>query len=428
MKVAIGESIYTAIKKLTFAPEADVSGSSLPINTFTVDIMTDDDISIGAYALLYDDLDKLWAKYWITYAERVDAGTVRVEASSTLVMLERTKLGPAMYSGELASTVVAGLFGSIDYTFDSSFASATITGYCPEQTARERLQWVCFVIGAYVRTFFAQDVQILPIDETEGVVPLDKTFWKPKVTYSDYVTAVRAKAFSYEAREPQTKERWVEVGGSTYVQTEQWVTLANPDVPPAAPENVVELSDVTLVHSGNVSAVLSHLSKYYFKRGTVEFDAVNNADWEPGQKLVVSTDGEGGMSSGYVSSCSFTFGLQARSRIVLESSETKQSAGLTIRYLYGTAQIGMARYYFPVGYEYDIENPYIDMTSIHRYVFRPLEESAEGTMTAANQVDDEGYAIALEFNDGDLRVVSVDSVEVTESQVSGETIKTAVIA
>lgn len=427
MKLTIGSKTYTKVKNLFFAPESDVTGSSLPINTLTADIMTVDEISIGSYALLYDDQENLWAKYWITYAEHADAQTVHIEASSTLELLERVTLEPVMYSSASASTIIAGLFGSLGYTLDSSFSSATISGYCPEQTARERLQWVCFVMGAYVRTCFSQNVEILPISEAETVVPINKTFWKPKTAFGDYVTAVRAKVYSYEEAEPQNREKWVEADGRVYVQTEQWVSLSNANAPQAAPENVVEVGDVTLVNSGNVSAILSHLAKYYFKRDTVELDAINNASWKPGQRLAVFSD-EGEMVAGYAKSFTFSFGVQARSRIVLEAAEGKQSSGLTIRYIYNDLPIGKARYYFPVGYSYDIENPYIDMTSGHRFIFRPLEDSAEGTMTSVNQVVDEDYAIALEFNNGDLRIVSVDEVTVSESTSGETTIKTAVIS
>lgn len=427
MRVDIGVISYTEVRNLSFAPEVDVTGSSLPINELTIDIMTEDDISIGQYILIYDDLDNLWAKYWITYAEHADRNTVKVKASSTLLLLERRKLAPAMYSSASASTIISGLFGSLGHSVDSSFSGVTVTGYCPEQTARERLQWVCFVIGAYVRTFFTQDAQVLPIDDTEVIIPAGKTFWKPSVTYDDYITAVRAQVYSYEEREPQSKEKWVEANGHTYVQTAQEVTLSNTDAPPSAPENVVEVKDVTLINPSNVSAVLTYLSKYYFTRGNIALDAINNAEWEPGQRVTVYTD-EDALSSGYIASCSFTFGVQARSRIVLESSAYKESAGLTIRYIYNGLPIGKARYFFPVGYTYEVENPYIDMTSGHRYIFRPLEAAARGVMTASNQVVDEDYAIALERNGGDLRIVSVDEVTVSESTSGGATIRTAVIA
>lgn len=422
---------YRGIKSLSFAPEISVTGDTLPIGEFQADIITEDNISIGSWAMLYDDLDNLWAKYWVTYAEHVDRFTDRIIAQSPTVLLERKKAPAVMYSGANAVGVITSIFAEIgassSLVIDGSFVNVTLSGFCPEQTLRERLQWILMVIGGYARMWFDDDISILPIDDTEELVPVDKVFWKPSITYRDYVTAVRVTSYSYDKREPQTKEKWVTDGTDTWVQNEQSFTLSNPDVPAAAPENVVEVDGLTLVNSSNVSGLASYLAKYYFKRIDVEFDAINNEEWEPGHKLIVPTD-EFNCASGYLQSCQFAFGAQARARMVLAASEVKESAGLTIRYLYGTRQIGKARYLFPVGYEYEIENPYItwDM-NMRRYVFRPTSESVTGTMPSTNQVVDVQYEIALEFYEGDLRVVSVDGVEVSTSG-SETVIRTAVIS
>lgn len=82
MYVTINQTDYTALRNLSFAPETDVTGNAVPINEFSVEIITDDNISYGQYAWLYDDRDNLWAKYWIIYAERISADAVAIRAQS----------------------------------------------------------------------------------------------------------------------------------------------------------------------------------------------------------------------------------------------------------------------------------------------------------------------------------------------------------
>lgn len=433
MYVRIGNAKYTKIKNLDFAPETDVTGSKIPINEFTVDIITADDIRNGAMAALYDDLDQLWARYWVTYAERMDRDTVQVRAQSRLILLGRRTMPAVRYSGAAVADVMADIFqplGAGAYTLDSAFAAKTINGFCPEQSARERLLWVCFVIGAYVKTYFTDKIEILPIDETETTVPLERTYWKPTVTYRDHVTAVKATAYSFRQGTPQTTDKWVTDGTDYYIVTEQAYTLSNPDVPATAEENVISVDGLMLINSGNVDEVLSHLAKYHFKRTSMEFDCINNGEYEPGQKLTGYPDEEQ-LLTGFAESCSFTFGLQAKSKIVLTACEEKAGARLIIQYVHGNTQIGKRTYYFPIGYQYAIQNPYLDWSmGDHRYIFRPKNQEATGTIAAGEQTNQQHYAVALDLNKKThvLKIVSVDSVTEEERSSGDRTIRVGVIA
>ena len=292
MKITIGSTTYTEIKNLKFAPETDVTGIQAVINDFSADIITDDDIDVGVNAYLYDDLNNLWAKYWLIEAVRKDKNTLSIQAQSILRILDRKTLDPVMYSNTSASSIISGLFSGLsgEYSLDSSFSSVTISGYCPKQSARERLQWICFCMGAYLKTFFADKIYILPVEPSASSVPFHKTFWKPAVGVGDYVTAVQATAYTYTLGTPQSTDTWVQVGNDYYIQTSQDFTLANPDAPVTANENIVSVSDVTIISNNNVSSILSLLSTYYFKRGEVEAEIINNREYAPGDRVIVPID------------------------------------------------------------------------------------------------------------------------------------------
>ena len=425
MYVIIDLTTYSRVRNLSFAPQTDVTGSAVPINEFSLEIVTTDDIGFGQYAELYDDRDNLWAKYWIYYAEHITDNIVQIKARSDIWLLDGVTLDAVLYSGEAISNVLddlmvrqtgaPGLVAPVDYTLDSSLSGITISGFCPQQTARARLQWVCFVAGAYIKTFFNDEIEILPIDATSALVPLDRTYWRPTVTYKDHVTAVKVIAYTFTQGTPQTTDKWVTDGTNYYIITEQEYTLANSAAPSSAPDNVVTVSGVYLVNSNNVSGILSHIAPLYFKRTEVQLDVVDNADYIPGDKLTVYAD-EDTLFTGYAKDLSFSFGVQAKASMLLTAAESVTGAKLVILYMWDDMQIGRAEYTFPVGYSYTIQNLFIDWTmNGHQYVFRPTTATVTGTMTSAGATETVNYAVALDLFEGVLHVISVDSVTVDSS-------------
>lgn len=427
MKVTIGSNTYMKITSLVFSPQTDLTGNKLPINNLQVQIHTTDIIEIGVYLYLYDDLDRLWAKYWITYAEHHDKETLTIRASSVLWILERRILNPVMYNNEPVGNVIDAIFGSIlnEYTLDQSFANVTITGFCPEQSARNRLQWVTLVIGAYVKSYFSDKVQILPIDDTPVLIPHEDTYWKPKITYSDYVTRVRAFAYSFTPGTPSATDQWVTDGTTTYIVSKQSVSFTNPDAPSAAPVHEITVDNLMLINDDNIDDILTHLSTYYFGRTTVEADVINNAEYQPGDRIQVYADTDI-IAEGFIEGASFTFGTQAKSRLSVTPVELIECGNLVVTHVYRPDGIedveivlGSKGYTLPVPYPYEIENPYHDETwGYERYIFRPEEDTITGTVQeGANEVEVEYYK-ALRFCDGDLEVVSVDDLSFEDGVVA----------
>jgi hypothetical protein len=336
-----------------------------------------------------------------------------------------------MYNAASLSTVMSAIFARMsasDYSVDNSFASETITGFCPEQTARERLQWVCFCIGAYVKTYFNDKIEILPIDDTETAIPRNKTFWRPSITYKDYITAINITGYAFTQGEPANTDEWVTDGTNYYIITKTVYTLSNPDAPQNVPTRTIDIDNVYLVNSANVSSILSHLSTLYFKRIELDASVINNYEYEPAQRVGVYID-EFRSASGFIESCDFSFGVQARSKMHLTPIEEKETTVLIITYFYGNIILGKNTYYLPVDYQYSIENPYIDQTSgRHRYVYRPLNQYATGTMHEGINTKSEQYEVALHYYyDNDvLYLISVSGVA-WEEVGEGETAEVVVI-
>ena len=434
MYVKIDGTDYKKIRNLSFAPEADVAASSVPVNEFSVEILTDDEIEAGRYAELYDDrtgvvINHLWAKYWITHAERKDKNTVEILAKSDLYRLERRQLPAVMYSSEPIGNVFADIFadlGADAYAVDSLILqNETVSGFCPEQNARDRLQWVCFTARAYIRTFFAAKTVISRIDDTESMIPMADTYWKPSVTYKEHVTALNITAFAFSQGDPDTTDEWVTDGTDNYIVTRRVFSLPNPDAPADAETNEISFEDVFLVNDGNASAILTRLGQYYFKRAEIEADIVNNARYVPGDLVSLYTD-EDAMFSGYIDSASFRFGLQAKSTIHLTGVDSDDNdwviGRLTVRGLFrgdDYEPAGLIRtdaYSWPVGYPYSIENPFVEAG---RYVYRPEYADTAGTMESETQTDTEYYVAAIRQLTAGLQIISMSDALQAEAGTTG---------
>lgn len=429
MYVKIDSVTYSDLRALSFAPQTDVTGDAVPINEFSAQIVTTDTIAYGQYAELFNDTNVRFAKYWIVYAERISAEVVQIVARSDIALLDRVTLPAIMYNAEPIADVLdsvmvrqagAGMVATIEYTLSSALNSVTISGFCPEQSARERLQWVCLAAGAYVRSFFGTKIRIAPIDTTMTVVPLEKTYWRPTVTYNDYVTAVTVMVYDFNQGTPGTMDEWVSDGTNTYIVSKQAATLVNSNAPSSAPDNVITIDGVYLINGDNVGGILTYMATMYFARTEVELDAVNNGQYIPGDKLAVYTDTDS-MVSGYANDMVFSFGKQSKSHIKLVAAGDVETATLTVLYKYGTTTIGQMQYVLPVGYVYTIDNPYLDkVLDGHRYIFRPTTATVTGTVASGGNTINVAYEAALDLYQGILHVIGVD--EITEESSGGITI------
>lgn len=419
MYVTINSKTYDDIKNLSFVPQVDITGDSVPVNEFSLEIKTTDNIAVGQWASLYDDLDNLWARYWIMFADRVDASFVEIKAQSIIALLDRVTMDPAIYvSGTSASGIISACFTAAgvgsSVTIDSSLSGATVTGYFPEQTARERLQWVCFAICAYVKQEGVQNIQIKGLDtSTQESIPMNKTFWKPSIEYKDYVTSINLTSYEFTQGTPGHGDQYVTVNDVDYIITSQKFTLTNSSAPGSALPSEVNVDGCYLINDDNADDIASRLAMIYFARTSVSADVINNHEYAPPQKVALYLDQSRG-AIGYIESADFSFGLQARSTLKVVASETRALAQLVISYTFNGATIATKTYSFPVGYQYSILNPYLDISSeSHRYIYRPLTEYCEGTMTSGTNRKTVECEVALHWYSEYqlLRIVSVSEIE-----------------
>lgn len=399
---------YTRIKSLSFAPEADLTLASVPVNEFRADIITEDAIAVGSAAALYDDLDNLWADYVVMKSERLDRQTVRVVAQSPLILMDRWTVPAEMFQNKSVSSFIydlchnipeSGYLYAVDIAVDSFYSGKTVTGFCPEQTARERLQWLCLTVGALVKQCFEATMKLVPapdvdssVVESDGVlIPISDTFMKPSVTVKDITRAVAVTGYeNFTDVDPGDAtglvwETGVDGNGVTWWFNPVDWTFENEEAT-SLPGRTVTIDGVTLIGDSATQQVIGWLAAAYFRVGEIQLDCINNGQYYPGQKVRVYTDGET-VYAGYIKSCDFSFGLQARSRLVISSNLEYIPVGrLTISYRYSDSfgnfiNIGEEEYILPVDEPYDIENHDISWYSGGvPYTYTPNTPRTSGTM------------------------------------------------
>ena len=434
MKTIIGEQEYTRLRNLRFSVETDITAASMPINSFSVDIATDESIQVTGRAELRDDLGQLWAMYSIkTVVEQRD-GWTHLEAVSPLHNLDRRKTPAVMYSGattgtELGRLLTAGLDG-VPFEFaDQELEERTFSGYCPEQTYRERLLQICMATGLHVRDYNTDKIILEDWPAEETLVPTEDTYRQPHPQVDkreDSTLGVKCTAYSFRAGTPQPGDKSVEAAGVTYIVTGQEVTLTKvPVVPEDA--SMEDVSSCMLIDTGNADAVLERLAQYYFYPTKVGFSCLNNHSYWAGDKLTVPT-GDDELATGFAQRMDYRFGLQAMSQVELVGCQDADTAKLTVKYVWDGINLGKKVYHLPIGYTYTIQNPCLDKKmNQHRYIFRPLTSEVSGTLTQKTTVTVE-YAVALDLHKKVLKVLIVDEVHVEERQDSdGNTVRVAVI-
>lgn len=421
IRIQEGNTKFEKISNLSFAPEADFISESMPINQFSVDVHTKSDIEVSQRIGLYDDSGTRWARYWIIESTRISEDVVRIVAQSLLVKLERVVLPPKMYNNNTMGEIVPVIMSSAgisSYTLHSSFNNVAIKGYCPEQTAKERLQWICFVTGACIKTFFSTTIDIVPIDSTTAKIPMNKTFWKPSIAYTDIVTHINLTAFEFRAEpQPVSGYEYVEADGVFYQVVRHKMTGRNDAAirQKNLPTTEINIEDITLINLANVDNVLRKLEQAYFARTEVTFDAVNNGKYLPLDRVQVHLFGDD-IAVGIIRSCNFAFGKQARSTINMMVLEKIKSNILYISYVlnHTSTILATAKYKMPAGNHYQIENPYLDQTNgDYRHVYYPLLKYTTGDMPAQGKVEVAALvdkALVMYKPDGLLAIASVDSV------------------
>jgi hypothetical protein len=370
-----GDVTYTRIARVDFSPEVDIKLNSLPVDMLTVDIITQDTLERGWLISLKNDVDTLFAKFKITKVQRINKDTLRVEAQSPLGLLDwwtvgaeriNTTAGAAVYD-LFSGLPKSGYFSIVPYTLPTELASININGFAPEQTARERLLWLCLAMGAWVQQSFCNGLvfHALPDfsnhDLTQGaLLPYKKTYWKPTTQLGDPVYAVYVELVgTISTTEAPNKESGTDEGGTTYYWDYITHGYVNPDED-APGGSEVKISGVSLLNNEYQQPTFSLIGALYQNRMEVTAEIIDNGDVQPGDVVRVYAD-EDLIYCGVVRQCTFTFGQQAKARLTVNAYPDELPIQIVrVTFTADDVPLGQETEVYPEGDTWEVDAPTID--------------------------------------------------------------------
>lgn len=280
---------------------------------------------------VYHD-DTLQAVTYITGATRSGVSLYDVETGDKVGLADESTHTGGVYSGiTFAALVDEILGGAFAYEIDAALREVTLSGWLPIATKRENLAQAAFATGAIVDTSMSDRIRIFsPPAEISSTFGKDRIFSGGTIDTTALVTAVEVTEHSYKQGTEESElyndvldgaarvtfgepmhgltitggtitahgANWADItgtggtvvlSGKAYLHQTRIITLRNPDVSAVDAENVVQVTDATLVTSSNSAAVAQRVYDRYQMRETVSCDVVLH-DEKPGDRVSVETE------------------------------------------------------------------------------------------------------------------------------------------
>lgn len=390
---------YTTLRNLTFAPEVDLTGQTLPINEFTVDIETHYPIRTNQFARLTDDSDNVWARYWVIKVKKKATRLYTVLAQSILVILNDITMPAALISDTLGGAIdkcfdgVADVVGSTEgfCVIDPSITNTQVYGFAPEQSARDRVQSLLMATGSYIKTWNDTKSRVLPIPDFVNfankfgeVIQSNRIFWKPKLAEQDNITTLRLSYYdvaTYDNGGQEVKD---------YYNNSIWVLEHRSGQIYPGNGKEVAISGNMLVSYASYQSILPTFARtYVYSNNHVEADFINNGELWPGDRISFQYDETGReCATGYIKSVTFSFGHQSRSKIDLYPSQVNQSSTLRMDWTYNGRVVYSETRVYPWKYDYSIELPNQQvLANGHLYVYSPVVDFIQGELNSDDKVE-----------------------------------------
>lgn len=289
-KIVYDGQIYEKLKSGSCALDNSLAGSELSIDTLRCQIQSDcliprlfapsdydaletaDEETVyctsgidlrnytyGAPLLWYHD-DTLRGKYYIENIQRTGKDMFDFFAFSAVGLIANSTHYGGIYSGALASDVIADIIGgAFAYTLDAQIAALPLYGWLPVDTRRANLHQVLFAIGASVTKDANGDVVIAPLDNGDpDVIPDRRIYVGGKIDYVAPATGVDVTEHAF-ARTPNDTISTLFEGESNAaaIVSPQGASLIGMIVEFEAPAYDLACEGASILESGVNYAVLS---------------------------------------------------------------------------------------------------------------------------------------------------------------------------
>ena len=129
-------------------------------------------------------------------------------------------------------------------------------------SVRTALQQVLFAWGACAATDGGDSIRVFPLPAVPAEVGTGRTYTGVSVETASVVTKVTVTAHTYA----QSDSGSIEINGVRYSDTKTPYSVSNPNVTAADKQNVIEITEATLVSPEIGPAVAQRVYDYYLKQ------------------------------------------------------------------------------------------------------------------------------------------------------------------
>lgn len=212
------------------------------------------------------DGEELIGAFYVKSSSRTAPRVYSITCTDAIGVLDGEMFPDAFYSGKNALELAREICGTFDVEMDASLQTKTLRGVLSRKTRRQALQQLCFALGAAADTGGTDKIRIfVPAMGAAKEIPASRVRVGGRVTKSDVVTEVQLTSHSYST---SGSGNAVDINGTKYYDTPTVHTIRNPNATAADKQNVISITDATLISSDNVQTVLQGVFDFYMQRNT----------------------------------------------------------------------------------------------------------------------------------------------------------------
>lgn len=330
--------------------EINAISETISINTLSFTVRTRSNIPFDLQKKqrlgLYFN-DELIGSFYLKNGSRKNKTDYYMDSHDAIGVLDGNEYHGGIYTGQLVPNVIAEIFEGEDFTYyvDDVYQSTSLYGYIPYTKKRNALQHIAFAIGAIVDTSNTDGVSIYPQQtDVTGYFNDGNTFEGMTLEHADIVTGIRLSVHSYHESQEEAElyndtlngtaeiifsepyhglsvtggtiirsgHNYAVVNGSggvvvltgkKYNHLTNQLMKENPDI--VFNKNIKEVTDATLIHSGNALQALDRIYAYYQRAESVVGDVLLE-DKVIGQVVEADT-GYDGTRTGTLESIDYMF-------------------------------------------------------------------------------------------------------------------------
>lgn len=202
--------------------------------------------------------------FYIKNSSRKSVRVYDISCTDAVGVLDEEQFPDAAYTEKNALELAQEICSGFTVEMEEALQSKAVTGLLSKKTKRQALQQLCFAIGAVADTAGTDGIKIfVPPSSNAEKIPESRVRVGGSLKKSDLVTAVKLTEHNYST---SGSGAYTEVDGVKYYDTMTVHVLENPDATTADKQNVISITDATLISSANVAEILQRVFDFYMLR------------------------------------------------------------------------------------------------------------------------------------------------------------------